>query len=85
MMVPACVMLLLSIRAMPKSAIFTWPSSVIITLAGLMSRCTTPRSWLNCSPSSSASITRTVSATGKRSCFSITPFSELPSTNSITM
>ena len=38
MMVPAWVMLLLSIRAMPKSAIFTWPSRVSMTLAGLMSR-----------------------------------------------
>ena len=38
MMVPAWVIVLLSIRAMPKSAILIWPDAVTITLAGLMSR-----------------------------------------------
>nr|WP_232265700.1 hypothetical protein [Streptomyces pactum] len=32
-------------RAMPKSSTFTAPDRVIITFAGLMSRCTTPASW----------------------------------------
>ena len=32
-------------RAIPKSSTFTRPSSPIITLSGLMSRCTRPRSW----------------------------------------
>ena len=59
-MVPACVMVLLSIRAMPKSAIFAWPALVSMMFAGLMSRCTTPRSWLYCSPASRSSMIRTV-------------------------
>jgi hypothetical protein len=45
-MVPAWVRLELSIRATPKSASFTRPSRVIITLAGLISRWITPCSWL---------------------------------------
>ena len=32
-------------RAMPKSATFTWPVGVMMTLPGLMSRCTTPLRW----------------------------------------
>ena len=46
MMVPAWVMVLLSIRAIPKSAILTWPAPVTMTLAGLMSRWITPAAWL---------------------------------------
>ena len=36
-------------RAMPKSITFTAPVGVIMMLAGLMSRCTMPRLWLNSS------------------------------------
>ena len=36
---------------MPKSMIFTTPVLVIITFAGLMSRCTIPASWLTCNAS----------------------------------
>ncbi len=85
MMVPAWVMLLLSMRAMPKSAIFTSRSCVSMMLAGLMSRCTTPRSWLYCSPASTPCITRTVSAGVRRSPASSSAFSDVPSTNSMTI
>ena len=37
-------------RAMPKSVTFTWPSSSMITLCGLMSRCTIPRPWAKRAP-----------------------------------
>ena len=36
-------------RAMPKSITFTAPAEVIMMLAGLISRCTMPRLWLNSS------------------------------------
>ena len=46
-----------SARAMPKSITLTAPASVIITLAGLMSRCTMPLRWLKSSaPQTSATI-----------------------------
>ncbi len=45
MIVPDCVTLLTANFAMPKSRIFTVPSSSTRTLLGLMSRCTMPCSW----------------------------------------
>ena len=78
-------MLLASIRAMPKSAIFARSSRVIMMLAGLMSRCTTPLAWLNVSPARMSSISLSVASVVSRSLAANTSFSERPSTNSMTM
>ena len=40
--------------ARPKSMIFAWPESVIITLLGLRSRCTTSWAWASASPSATS-------------------------------
>ncbi len=42
-------------RAIPKSTTLTAPDGVIITLAGLMSRWTTPARWLEARAESTAS------------------------------
>src|SRR5262245_11638573 len=58
---------------------------LIITLAGLMSRCTTFATWAKCSASHSSPMMCTTSFRAKRSLASKNVFSSLPRTNSMTM
>ena len=58
-------------RAMPKSITMGWPADVIMILAGLMSRCITPRACAQARPSSTPLAMRAAFASGSTlSCFS---------------
>ena len=72
-------------RAIPKSITFTAPAWVIMTFAGLMSRCTIPLRWLK---SSAAEMSATISIArrgGSGPSRFTTSRSVSPSTYSITM
>ncbi len=76
-------------RAMPKSITLTTPLVDTITLAGLMSRCTSPWSCEASSADSTAAVIFSACSVGIAprvvTCSSSTSFSERPSTNSMTM
>lgn len=52
-------------RAIPKSMTFAEPAAVTMTLAGLMSRWTRPRSWPAASASRISAVNRSASASGR--------------------
>jgi hypothetical protein len=54
-------------RARPKSVTTTWPSRPSSTLAGLKSRCTSPRAWAATSPAPAARRRFITSAGARRS------------------
>ena len=85
MMLPAWVMLLLSMRAMPKSAILSWPDGVTMMLAGLMSRWMTPLLWLKARPVSRSVHQPPISSRLAGVPASVMVLSVSPSTNSMTM
>ncbi len=70
-------------RAMPKSVTRARPSASTITLPGLRSRWTIPRSWAKRAPARIWRVISTASPTERPR--SIRSFSEAPSTNSIAM
>ena len=81
----AIVMPVLSVRAMPKSAILMRPLLVMMTLDGLTSRCHTPCSWAWPKASTSCTARLATSASVKRTRCDRYCDSVWPSTNSIAM
>lgn len=65
--VPTCVSVDDSMRAIPKSATFTVPSTSKIMFEGLMSRCTTPCLSEQSRASNNSDTMRVIAAIGKRS------------------
>lgn len=70
---------------MPKSTTLTPPSSVIITLAGLTSRCTRPAACATSSASHIAAAIPTARSIGSGPCSASTEASDRPRISSITM
>jgi hypothetical protein len=69
---------------MPKSVISSAPSRRISRFAGLMSRCTMPRSWTARSPSAACATSRIVVTGSRHPARASTCDSDSPSMNSIT-
>ena len=74
----------LVMRAMPKSATFTWPSEWISTFWGLMSRWMMPLSWACCSALKMRTVIWMAVVVFSRPFWRITSFRVLPLTYSST-
>ena len=72
-------------RAMPKSITFTAPACVIITLAGLTSRCTSPARWLKSSAAETSAVISMARRAGSRPSVLRISRSVRPATYSMTM
>ncbi len=70
---------------MPKSTTFTPPSSVIMMLPGLMSRCTSPAACATSSASQTAAAIPTARSTGSGPPWASSALSERPRISSMTM
>jgi hypothetical protein len=82
---PVIVSVVVSIRAMPKSATFSVPPVVRIRFAGLMSRWTTPRACAKSSACSNCDVIATSWPSSKRALRFRYSRSPVPSTYSIAM
>ena len=85
---PVCVIVVdapCRARAMPKSITFTAPELVMMTFAGLMSRCTMPCWWEYASASRTPETMMRACSGGGASAFSSRSRIVRPSTSSMTM
>ena len=71
--------------AMPKSATFTWPSSLTMMLPSLMSRCTSPALWALLSASATSDAISAARSGLRRPVERITSAMLRPTTYSMTM